>query len=173
MLNKDTMFELIERGFKSDRLCLMPVNIDTKLIDSVGVPEKCYSACFLGRLSPSKGIFDLPKIWEGIPGILLIIGGGGFENDRVRLYQMCEGKNIFFSGYQEGVKKYKLMKSCKVFILPSYEEGLSLAVKEALACGLPVVAWDLPVYQSAYGNAIHTVPKGDIEAFRNKIKELL
>jgi len=65
------------------------------------------------------------------------------------------------------------MKSARVFIFPSYEEGLSLTLMEALACDLPVIAWDLPVYNSVYQNRIITVPAGDIEMFRKKIIEVL
>lgn len=159
---------LMNRGFKN--VYIQEVNIDEEAIKKVKVKDKVYEACFLGRLSPSKGIFDLPKIWKDMEGKLLIIGGGGFIRDVMRLKKMCN-ENIIFVGHKEGEEKYRLLKQSKLFIFPSYEEGLSLTIKEALACDLPVIAWDLPVYKGLYGNKLITVPIGDIEVFKRKVKQ--
>ena len=156
---------LINRGFLSNRIYIQEVGIDEEAIKKVPNQTKIYEACFMGRLSPSKGIFDLPKIWQGMKGKLLIIGGGGFAEDARRLKSMC-GENIVFAGHKEGVEKFKLLKQSKVFIFPSYEEGLSLTIKEVLACGLPIVAWDLPVYEALYPNKLKTAPIGNIDKFR-------
>ena len=38
------------------------------------------------------------------------------------------------------------MKSSKLFIFPSYEEGWGISITEAMACGLAVVCYDLKAY---------------------------
>jgi glycosyltransferase involved in cell wall biosynthesis len=43
------------------------------------------------------------------------------------------------------------MKASKVFLFPSRFEGWGLAVGEALACGLPVVCYDLPALREIFG----------------------
>jgi glycosyltransferase involved in cell wall biosynthesis len=173
VLNELTKAELIKMGFNENRIEVMDVTVDVGHIQSIKQDEKKFSACFMGRLSPSKGIFDLPKIWEGMPGDLLVIGGGGFKEDVEKWKKSCQGKNIVWVGPQYGDSKYRFMKSSKVFIFPSYEEGLSLTIMEALACDLPVIAWDLPVYKTVFQDRIITVPIGNIEMFRRKIREAL
>ena len=55
----------------------------------------------------------------------------------------------------------------------SSEEGWGLAVNEYLACGLPVVAYDLPVFQEVFPNCLENVPLGDWQKAANQILELL
>jgi len=160
---------LINRGFK--KVFIQEVDVDKRAIDAVKEKTKVYEACFMGRLSPSKGIFDLPKIWEGMQGKLIVMGNG-FPKDVEKLKKLC-GENIIFVGDKQDEEKIRLIKQSKVFIFPSYEEGLSLTIKEVLACGVPIVAWDLPVYKVLYKNKLKLVPIGDIEAFRRAICEYL
>jgi glycosyltransferase involved in cell wall biosynthesis len=61
----------------------------------------------------------------------------------------------------------------KIFFFPSNEEGWAIAICEAMACGLPVVAWDLPVYKTLYPKGVVRVPIGDFQEFSNSVLELL
>ena len=45
---------------------------------------------------------------------------------------------MHFLGFRKDV--YRILKASDIFIFPSYREGLSVALTEAMACGLPVVA---------------------------------
>ena len=64
------------------------------------------------------------------------------------------------------------MKRSKLFISPSHEEGWGIAICEALACGTPVVAYDLPVYR-IFGGCIERVREGDTSAFASMVAGLL
>ena len=72
-----------------------------------------------------------------------------------------------------GKDALSIMKSCRVFVFPSHEEGWGIAISEAMACGLPVIAFDLPVYRFIFGDVIETVPMKDFESFSEKIIKLL
>lgn len=45
---------------------------------------------------------------------------------------------------------YSLLKSSKVFVFPSHEEGWGIAVCEAMAAGLPIVAYDLAPFREFF-----------------------
>jgi glycosyltransferase involved in cell wall biosynthesis len=70
-------------------------------------------------------------------------------------------------------KKFKLMKQSKIFIFPSYHEGFAQVICEAMACELPVVAYDLPGYKEWYGNDITYVKKKDLNSLLNVTLTLL
>ena len=53
-------------------------------------------------------------------------------------YEHGLGDNIHFLGYRNDVKE--LMAACDIFVMPSFREGLSRSLMEAMACGLPCVA---------------------------------
>jgi glycosyltransferase involved in cell wall biosynthesis len=58
-----------------------------------------------------------------------------------------------------------LYRSAALVLMPSDAEGFGLPVLEALACGSPVLASDLPVFREVGGEAIDYAPVGDVEAF--------
>jgi glycosyltransferase involved in cell wall biosynthesis len=60
-----------------------------------------------------------------------------------------------------------------VVLLPSESEGFGLPVAEALACGTPVLASDLPVLREVGGAAAEYCPVGDVPAWTNAVCELL
>ena len=135
----------------------------------------------MARLSPTKGIFDIPKIWEGVTrarrNSRLVVIGDGLKKDVVKLRFLISeykiNKQINMVGAKNGSDKYSLMKSSKVFIFPSYEEGFAISILEAMACKIPVIAWDLPVYKAIYEDAIVTVPKSNVAMFIKEILNLL
>jgi glycosyltransferase involved in cell wall biosynthesis len=58
-------------------------------------------------------------------------------------------------------------------LLPSEREGFGLPVVEAMACGTPVIASDLPVLREVGGDAVEYSPVADVEAWSAKVIELL
>ncbi len=183
VLNEEVKNKLINRDFERSKIFVSGAGIDFANIDAItsGVPTR-YDVCFMARLSPTKGIFDIPRIWQGIirsrvGSSLLLIGGGGFKQDVVRLKNLISEYNlekyIDMVGSKIGEEKYNLMKSCKIFIFPSHEEGFAISILEAMACKLPVVAWDLPVYNVIYKDSIITAPEGNVDIFVKEILNLL
>lgn len=135
-----------------------------------------YDACFLGRYHPQKGLDDLLQAWEVVcrkkPDARLIMLGAVLElKDKVE--KMGLGKNIEFYGFVDGVKKYSLLKSSRICLFPSTHESFGLVACEALASGLPVVAYDLPIFRKIYPQGMVRVPIGDVEKFSLAILELL
>ena len=64
-------------------------------------------------------------------------------------------------------------RRCNIALLPSEIEGFGLPVIEAMACGCPVVATDIPVLREVGGDAAIFVQLGQIEAWSDQIVALL
>ncbi len=182
VLNEEVKSNLTAMGFEKNKIFVSGAGIDFSCIDAVTSNGSKIDACFMARLTPIKGIFDIPKMWQGVcndkeDARLLLIGGGGFKHDVIRLQSLIHeyhlDKHIDMVGTKTGAEKYRLMKTCKIFVFPSYEEGFAISILEAMACKLVVVAWDLPVYRSIYKDTIITVPIGNIEMLAKKVLGLL
>jgi glycosyltransferase involved in cell wall biosynthesis len=110
-----------------------------QLREKLNLPPQAPIAVFSGRLVLGKQVDLLLEIWRGLQigfkqSLLLIIGSGGEE---ARLRQM-NVENVRFAGQVDDVAPY--LQSSDFFVLPSTAEGLSNALLEALAVGLPCVA---------------------------------
>lgn len=171
---------LLSYGFPESKLFEFQNGINIDEIEKTPDQEKIYEAVFLGSLRPSKGIFDLVPIWQRVlkefPRARLLIIGGGTDEYVVKLKEDIAKAGLQDKIIRAGVvpqdELYKKIKSAKVMIAPSYEEGWGISVGEALACGLPVVAYDLPAY-NRYGRAIIVIPIGGKDIFSEKIKNLI
>jgi glycosyltransferase involved in cell wall biosynthesis len=64
-------------------------------------------------------------------------------------------------------------RAAKAVLLPSTAEGFGLPVVEALACGTPVVASDIPVLAQVGGDATVLCPIDDLRAWRSAVSEVL
>jgi len=144
------------------------------------VGEKKYEAVFMKRLQAVKGVFDLVKIWKEVikelPNAKLVVIGSGIDGDEVKKKVKDQNleKNIIFTGpifdFEQKIKK---VSSAKLFILPSYEENWAIVIGESMACGIPVLAYDLKEYGGVWGDKFIPVPVGDTQEFAKKIVSLL
>jgi len=102
----------------------------------------------MGRLTPQKG-FDLLLAAivgvrkAGVPVHLTIVGVGELEAElRAEIDRLGLGGAVDLVGFQEQPERY--FAHADVFVLSSRYEGMPNVVLEALACGLPIVAFDCP-----------------------------
>lgn len=143
--------ELMQIGVPAERRLFIPNGVDTQrfspvspaqkleLRKTLGLPGEAPIAIFSGRLVPGKHVDRLLAAWRDIqaefPQALLLIIGSGAEETRLR---QMSGENVQFIGQVEDVTPY--LQSSDLFVLPSAAEGLSNALLEALAVGLPCIA---------------------------------
>jgi len=99
----------------------------------------------VSRLIPRKAIDVLitafATVHDRFPDAELVIVGDGVLDGRLRDLAVRFGlaDAIRFAGYQPHEKMAGFYRSAHMFVLPSRHEGMSNAVLEAMACGLPVV----------------------------------
>ena len=137
-----------------------------------------FDGCFCGALDKMKGVYDLLDLWEIVlrrsPKSKLVIIGNGPEYDRllgiIRKKEL--EKNILLMGYLPEEQKISAMKSSKVFIFPSYEEGWGISITEAMACGLAVVCYNLDAYK-VFGNSIIRIEIANKQSMAKVVSDLL
>ncbi len=133
----------------SSRLVILENAIPLNAYQSVSVEERKKSngpvILFAGEVGERKGIYDLlsviPDLVRQVPRITLLLAGNG-ELDKVRF--VAESLNIEthlqLTGWVPAEKMTQFYLQADLFVLPSYHEGMPMAILEAMACGLPVVS---------------------------------
>lgn len=134
----------------------------------------------LGRLGQRKGTYDtlkaIPHILAQYPEAQFWLGGDG-EVEQVR--QIADaadwGDHLRLLGWVSGAEKDDVLARADVFLLPSYGEGLPVAVIEAMAYGLPVISTPVGgipelVVDGETGNLIKP---GDVDALVTHATALL
>ncbi|HLK62884.1 MAG TPA: glycosyltransferase [Bryobacteraceae bacterium] len=102
---------------------------------------------FLSRLHPKKGLDILCQTWSRLrrkyPDHHLVLAGPDFENARAsteELVDMLDMRDaVTFTGMLASGLKWSALAASELFVLPSYSEGFSMAVLEAMAMAVPVV----------------------------------
>lgn len=80
---------------------------------------------------------------------------------------------VLATGYLGDTDLRSLVAGAAVLAFPSRYEGFGLPPLEALACGVPVVASDLPVVREVTGGLARLVPVGDVDALAGGLADVL
>ncbi len=181
--NSEVKNKLKSLGFNEGSIHVVPLGIDKKSIDnSKPIPSMSYDACYLGRLHATKGVNDLAAIWRLVTDTkksakLAVIGSDPTRNMLLRLQeeftQYGLKDNVDFLGLVPRKSLFSVLKTCKIFLSPSYEEGWGIAVCEAMAAGLVPVVYDLQPYREFFRGGVVPVPVGDRRALAKAIIELV
>lgn len=173
---------LKEMGIVPERVAKMRNGIDTGQITAAPETGKTVDAVMIG-VRPNKGSLDVVPVWKIVqeirPGTTLRLMGGMAGEEALAKHIRREGLEPFIeifkpeSGWVPFDVYVAKIKQARVLFAPSHEEGWGIAVCEGMACGLPVVAYDLPVYRRVYGDALVLVTEGDYRAFAEAICRLL
>lgn len=116
---------------------------------------------YAGKVSYSKGVLSLIRAYDRLDTLenieLYIAGSGSGKEEKVikSAGEKCKNK-IVFTGEVSQATLGDLFRESQIFVLPSFYEGLSLVTIEALACGLRVVATDIPGLKNFLGDNINS-----------------
>jgi glycosyltransferase involved in cell wall biosynthesis len=132
-------------------------------------------AVFVGRLAPEKDLGVLIDAWPRVrsvyPGARLLLAGEGPERAALegRIDRLGLRGAVELPGATTDVES--LLRAADLFVLPSREEGMSIALLEAMALGLPVVATAIPGNLALIDDRMHgrLAPPGDASALARAI----
>ena len=106
-------------------------------------------ALYLGYLGQAKGSFDIIEAAKEIvsrhmPVIFDLVGEELKKGDVIQLQNQIDqaglGSVVTLHPVATGSRKVEIFCDADIFIFPSYSEGMPIAVIEAMACGLPIIA---------------------------------
>lgn len=94
---------------------------------------------FMGRLHQRKGVDVLARAFKkaNLPNTKLVIAGP--DEGMLSSLEALADDTVILTGYLSGEERLSALASADVFALPAIGEGLSMAVLEAMASGLPVL----------------------------------
>ncbi|MBV9645924.1 MAG: glycosyltransferase [Candidatus Eremiobacteraeota bacterium] len=178
LLNDDTRRALRSRGFRATQLVVGGAGIDLAKFPLAPDPGSHGRVLWVHRLEPTKGVFDLPRLAALLPSTARIdVVGRGPRAWRERLQTELQRAGVvdrvILHDYVDEGMLVQLYAAARVFVSCSYEEGWGISLAEALATGVPCVAYALPSHAEIFGDAVTTVPVGDVGALARQITQLL
>jgi glycosyltransferase involved in cell wall biosynthesis len=142
--------------------------------------------CFVGRLVTEKGLLELGQAFASIykrhPKARLLMVGTAAESERDQsckenllneLTRHCCTEAVIFAGHRSDVRD--VLSACDAFVLPTYREGMPVALLEAMAMGLPCVATDIPGCREEVDEGVtgFLVPPKDVAHLENAMRDLI
>lgn len=171
--------ELVERGeLRAEEVAAIPNGVRPGRFREPRRTE----APILGtvaRLDAGKGIAHLVRAFAGLrerwPGARLIVAGDGPERGAIEalVAELGLREAVELPGYVDDPRR--VLRQLDLFVLPTLHEAFGLAIAEAMAEGVPVVATRLagPASLCRHGMDGWLVPPGDPEALRAACERLL
>jgi len=104
---------------------------------------------------------------------LMQVGGSWTEAQTAQIGRLGIGDSITQIRGIDEAELAKVYRGARVVLQTSDAEGFGLPVAEALACGAPVVASDIPVLREVGGDAALYAPVGDVHAFAEAARRAL
>jgi len=173
------------KHIKADKVkpvyCGVEYDLIRDIVDAKNT-AKSYDAIFMKRLNYGKGVLDLLKVWKEVvaskPDAQLgIIGDGSDEvlakvRSYIKVNKLTNNIDILGVVY-DMKKKFQLISSSKVFLLPTHEENWAIVIGEAMAAGVPVVVSQLKEIEPIWKDNVIWVRVGDIKGFARATLDLL
>ena len=103
-------------------------------------PSSAAYAITVGRLAPEKGLDRLLALWRDIPDVPLHVVGSG-SPDVLRQWRSVAPTGVLFRGHLMSADLADAYRAAAVAVFAPYGEEFGIAPLEAMASGVPVVAW--------------------------------
>jgi len=175
--SQTSKIELMNIGVPEKRILIAHPGIDDEFFKEEDKnPPKVFDAISVCRIALEKGIYDLIEIWKRIvvnKKLKLGVIGTPTKILDKWLLEVKENNLAEFIEYLSVVERksmIRILKNAKVFAFASRKEGFGIAVAEAMACGLPVVCYDIPPLNEIFtSEGVFFVKPFDYDDFAKKV----
>ena len=133
-------------GTPLTRFTIIPGAVDVQRFSPgqlAGEAHEPLRVLYHGRVDARKGVLDLLEAWRQVPATArLVISGIGPDMEAVaaKIAELGLGDSVEQTGYVAYGDVPEIYRSCDIFVSPTYAEGFSNTILEAMASGLPVVS---------------------------------
>ncbi len=147
-----------------------------------GIDEDTFVFGYIGRLNKDKGVGELLSAYRALlhnhkNTRLFLIGMEDNTNPPEKeLIDWAKGcSEVYITGHKSSNEVAKYMSACDLLVLPTYREGFSMVLQEAMAMKLPIITTDVPgpseVIEEDISGAL--VPSHNDKALLSKMTELM
>ena len=174
--------DMIRRVDRRVKVMLVPNGVDLAAFNpapiDAGGPLRVLCVARLIERKGQRHLIEAVRrlVDEGLEVMLDLIGtGDALTANRRQADQLGVADRVAFVGYVPREDLAARYAAAHVFVLPSYNEGMSVATLEAMAAGLPVVATDIPGYAEVLRPGVEglLVSPGNPTALAHALKRLL
>lgn len=150
-------------------------------IESLNKIKPSNHISYFGRLSVTKGVYDLPIILSEIikkyPNTQLDIIGASIPSIKNSLIDKfnqlgCQNHYHIHDFIEDKKNVFKILLQSKVIVFPSYEEGWGISLFESIMTKRPVITYDLPIFKEIFEDKLITAPIGKPKKFAQKTIKL-
>jgi len=164
-VSKNVYSQLERRGVKNLLFISNWANQIYKDAKWVPLDDDYFHILLVSRLDKMKGHLDVFDACVGLSKVKIHLVGTGPDKDEFK--QQCKNLDVIYHGYEVDVLPF--YTSCHLLILPSYSEGGSMCLLEAMAVGIPCLASDILSNREIL-NDENIYKTGDTKDLRGKIK---
>jgi glycosyltransferase involved in cell wall biosynthesis len=143
------------------------------------IPDDARIVTYVGRISPEKGWMDLPRCLEaaGDERVFLLVCGDGPDRRKLELELERRGRpdDWCITGFVAPEDIRAALRIADVLVLPSRREAFGGVLLEAMASGLPAVAYAVGGITEVAGEppAVELVQSGDPQNFVAAVQDVL
>ncbi|MFH1731724.1 MAG: glycosyltransferase [Planctomycetota bacterium] len=155
------------------------VQIRAEVRDELNIPQEAVVVCNVGRFRSEKNwpefLRVLADVSGGFPDLrILAVGSGALLEEMKALCSELgiEGRTVF-TGFRNDVPR--LLLASDIMVCTSVREGNSIAIQEAMVCGVPIVTYDVGETRFAVRENMdgHVVENGNASALADRLRAVL
>jgi glycosyltransferase involved in cell wall biosynthesis len=167
---------LIAWGVPEPAVQVVPNAFDPGRIPNERRPGSRPVVLFVGRLTPEKGVVPLVDAFAraGVDGRLVLVGDGPARAEiEARVARLRLGERVVLTGWVDGPTLRGWLGQAAMLVLPSEQESAPIAVIEALAARVPVIAAPVGGIPELVGEAGIVLPHVDVASLAEAIRSVV